>query len=151
MVQGGTGQDWTRGVPGSAPKRCRRRRAGGRGAPRLGCALLGESGCGAPRAKKQEEGECRIPQNWRRGERNKEGLRLEREVRARTALDAGLGPRAGVCAQPASKEDPMRTPSLLVLLSWEFLFRDLTDWVPCGRCAFRGGGRGKPGGEGWGR
>ena len=26
----------------------------------------------------------------------KEGLRLEREVGARTALDAGLGPRAGV-------------------------------------------------------
>ena len=60
-------------------------------------------------------------------------------------------PRAGVCAQPASKGDPMWTPSLLVLLSWEFLFRGLTGWVPFGRCALRGGGRGKLGGEGWGR
>lgn len=89
------------GAPESGPKgsqACSQGGVGGDelvgGAPQLGCGLLGVGGCGDPRAKEQEEGEERIRQIGRRGERNKENRRLGCGVETHTAQDAGLKSRA---------------------------------------------------------
>lgn len=103
--------DLTRGVPGTAPQRGGGRRAGGRGARQLGHRRLGV-GWVDPRAKRQEEGECGIQQIGRRGERNKEGLRLERGVGARTAQDKGLGPRAALRISHFERENDQVCSSL---------------------------------------